>query len=146
MTSALKSKTLKEKFLFKFFILYFSWWRQMLSNERRKFVITFQDRKQAKGSGNPLLNKSFWCLMRLLAWTTCGTLDILGGDYSRRRSPHTPIELATYPLKTQKTLANELLVQKETWHIETKLSLSFNREWTSYNKCTKYTKPRGDLR
>ena len=135
----------------KYFCLYFflcSKWKRMLLNEKGKFALTFKIETKLRDQGTSLLRNPlfFWCLKSLMAWTACGILGILGGDYSRRRSPRPPTELATCPLKTQKTLANELLVQKETWHIETKLSLSFNREWTSYNKCARYTKPRRDLR
>jgi len=134
----------------KYFCLYFflcSKWKRMLLNEKRKFALTFKIETKLRDQGTSLLSKSLFGVLRawwleqhvgsLVSWeVTIPAEEVLALQQSWQ----------TCRLKTQKTLANKLLVQKGTWHIETKLSLSFNREWTSYNKCTRYTKPRRDLR
>ena len=100
----------------KYFCLYFflcSKWKQMLLNEKRKFALTFKIETKLRDQGTSLLRKSFfWCLKSLMAWTACGILGILGGDYSRRRSPRPPTELANLSLENTENTCKRIVSAK----------------------------------
>jgi len=44
-----------------------------------------------------------------MAWTACGILGILGGDYSRRRSPRPPTELANLSLENTENTCKQIV-------------------------------------
>ena len=82
-------------------------------NERRKFVLIFKIETKLRDQGTSLLCKSFfWFLKSSIAWTACGILGILGGDYSRRRSPRPPTELANLSLENTENTCKQIVSAK----------------------------------